>query len=70
MPVNHLNEDIFKQAHQTSARYAREQSEFKAVPGFSAHSEWVFAAPFVAESRVRFGLKLQKSPWRSMARPC
>lgn len=57
--VNHLNEDIFKQAHQTSARYAREQSEFEAT-GLTPIMESGFSAPFVAESRVRFGLELRE----------
>ena len=29
--INHINKDIYKKAHQTSARYPKEISEFDAV---------------------------------------
>jgi flavin reductase (DIM6/NTAB) family NADH-FMN oxidoreductase RutF len=53
--LNHVNTDIIDQAHQTSARYEREQSEFAAT-GLNEH--WVddFNAPFVTESAIRVGL--------------
>ncbi|QXO18539.1 flavin reductase family protein [Vibrio ostreae] len=44
-------------AHQTSARYPRQQSEFEAV-GLTAQFEHGFAAPFVQESRVKIALRL------------
>ena len=53
--INHVHEGIFKQAHQTSARY--DISEFEATgltPFFSAGHQ----APYVAESVVKIGLKL------------
>ena len=55
--VNHVNADILEQAHQTSARYPREVSEFDAV---GLQSEYVdnFPAPFVQESHIKFGCKL------------
>lgn len=55
--VNHVNASIYRQAHQTSARYAREQSEFKAThltPEFTG----TCTAPFVKESDVRMSAKL------------
>ena len=55
--VNHVNEAIVPQAHQTSARYPRETSEFSATgltPEWLAH----YPAPFVAEATVKLGLRL------------
>lgn len=47
----------FKDAHQTSARYDREISEFDAC-GFNAFYEKDFNAPFVMESSLQIGLSL------------
>ena len=55
--LNHVNTDMVVAAHQTSARYEADISEF-AETGLTAHYEPDFLAPFVAESRVRIGLKL------------
>jgi flavin reductase (DIM6/NTAB) family NADH-FMN oxidoreductase RutF len=55
--VNHVQESFFEAAHQTSARYPREVSEFEAV-GLTELREPGFEAPFVAEASVRIGLKL------------
>jgi flavin reductase (DIM6/NTAB) family NADH-FMN oxidoreductase RutF len=52
--INHLNSDIYKQAHQTSARYDRETSEFEAT-GLKTEYLDGFFSPFVAESNVKFG---------------
>jgi flavin reductase (DIM6/NTAB) family NADH-FMN oxidoreductase RutF len=55
--INHVGESFFKQAHQTSARYPREQSEFDAcdlTPEFMDG----FHAPYVAESSLRIGMQL------------
>lgn len=52
--INHLNSDIYKSAHQTSARYPRETSEFDAT-GLKTAYMGDFFAPFVAESKVKFG---------------
>ncbi len=53
--LNHVNPSIIEQAHQTSARYPREESEFSAT-GLQEH--WVegIDAPFVKESHVQIGL--------------
>ncbi|WP_375558670.1 flavin reductase family protein [Bernardetia sp. OM2101] len=56
---NHINEEFYKQAHQTSARYAREISEFEAT-GLTPHFENDFIAPYVKESHFRIGLKLEE----------
>ncbi|WP_378106331.1 flavin reductase family protein [Chryseobacterium sp. sg2396] len=57
--INHVNTDIFEKAHQTSARYAREQSEFDAA-GLEAEYKSDFSAPFVKESFVQIGLSLKE----------
>ena len=55
--INHVNTGMIEQAHQTSARYDRAVSEFDAV-GFSREFSSLFAAPYVAESRLKLGVKL------------
>lgn len=57
--VNHVHAEMFEQAHQTSARYAREQSEFDAV-GLKAEYKNDFHAPFVQESHIQIGLTLKE----------
>lgn len=57
--VNHLNPDIYMQAHQTSARYPKEVSEFSATQLTEQYLEG-FKAPFVRESNLKFGLELQE----------
>lgn len=57
--LNHLNESIYKQAHQTSARYDQGVSEFEATnlkPEFIG----LFPAPYVSESKVKIGLKFEQ----------
>jgi flavin reductase (DIM6/NTAB) family NADH-FMN oxidoreductase RutF len=56
--INHLHEGILDAAHQCSARYDKEASEFAAT---GLTECWVegFAVPFVAESRFRMGLELE-----------
>ncbi len=59
---NHLNEAIFKKAHQTSARYPVETSEFEAAELTEIYSE-VMKAPYVQESHIRIGLEfVEKIP--------
>lgn len=57
--INHLNETIFRQAHQTSARYEREISEFEAS-GLTPDYKNDFFAPFVKESNVQLGLQFKQ----------
>ncbi len=54
---NHVTKDIIKEAHQTSARYEKEISEFKAT-GLTPHYEENFLAPFVKESQLKIAMKL------------
>ncbi len=58
--INHVNSDILEQAHQCSARYARNRSEFTAT-GLTTHFENGVEAPFVAEARIRFALELEET---------
>lgn len=55
--VNQVSAEFWQAAHQTSARYAQEQSEFDLV-GLSPEYLADFDAPFVAESQLKYGVKL------------
>ena len=55
--VNHVREEFYQKAHQCSARYPKEVSEFDAT-GLTAEYFEGFAAPFVAESHIKIGAKL------------
>jgi len=57
--INHINESIYKQAHQTSARYPAEVSEFDAT-GLTPEYKNEFKAPFVAESAIQLGVELKE----------
>lgn len=58
--INQVNADIWKQAHQTSARYDAQTSEFDET---GLTPEWGngIAAPFVAESRLKYCLTLRET---------
>ncbi len=58
--INHIHPEILSQAHQCSARYPQETSEFAAT-GLSSHFEPGTTAPFVAESRLRYALSLRET---------
>ncbi len=55
--INHVHSDFVEQAHNCSARYPKEISEFTAT-GLTPHFEDRVTAPFVSESRFRFALEL------------
>lgn len=57
--INHINEAIYKQAHQSSARYDRYISEFEVT---NLHPEYKngFFAPFVQESYVQIGMQFKQ----------
>jgi len=57
--INHINENIFKQAHQTSARYNREISEFD-VTDLNPEYKNDFFAPFVGESHVQLAMEFKE----------
>jgi flavin reductase (DIM6/NTAB) family NADH-FMN oxidoreductase RutF len=52
--INHVHQSMYKQAHQTSARYA--DSEFDAV-GLTPEFSDKLMAPYVKESRLKIGLR-------------
>jgi flavin reductase (DIM6/NTAB) family NADH-FMN oxidoreductase RutF len=54
--INHVHKEIFKQAHQTSARYDKDISEFD-VCGLSAEFNETIKAPYVKESKVKIGCR-------------
>lgn len=57
--INHINESIYRKAHQTSARYDKDVSEFEMT---ALKSEYLdnFPAPFVAESNIQLGLHFKE----------
>lgn len=52
LTINHVNKDIYKNAHQTSARYPNDISEFDAC-GLTEEYIPGFYAPFVKESSIK-----------------
>ena len=52
--VNHIHTDFIDKAHQTSAKYEEEVSEFKEVGLTEEYLEY-FKAPFVKESKIKMG---------------
>lgn len=57
--LNHVNESIFKQAHQTSARYDQGDSEFEKT-GLTPEYKDHFFAPYVAESKIQLGIEFKE----------
>lgn len=57
--INHVNEGIYRQAHQTSARYPREVSEFEET-GLTIAYKNNFFAPYVAESHVQIEVEFKE----------
>jgi flavin reductase (DIM6/NTAB) family NADH-FMN oxidoreductase RutF len=57
--INQVSAQIYKQAHQTSARYDVNVSEFEQV-GLTAEYIKDVAAPFVAQSRLKFSLQVRE----------
>lgn len=57
--INHVNEEIFRNAHQTSAKYDEFTSEFEAC-GFGEQESLVCSVPYVRESNVKYMLKLKE----------
>jgi flavin reductase (DIM6/NTAB) family NADH-FMN oxidoreductase RutF len=57
--INHVKADFYRKAHQTSARYPKNVSEFEAT-GLTPHYIDGFHAPFVAESNVKFALEMRE----------
>jgi len=57
--INHVAKSFYKQAHQTSANFPKEISEFSAC-GFNEEFRNSLAAPYVKESDLQIGLKLKE----------
>ena len=57
--LNHVPIDFYQQAHQTSAKYDRNQSEFEAC-GFTPFYSESITAPYVKESKIKFGLRFKE----------
>lgn len=57
--INHITEKFYTQAHQTSARYPANISEFEAV-GLEHEYHEGFLAPFVAASPLQIGMQLEE----------
>lgn len=58
--LNHVREDFFEKAHQTSARYAPEVSEFEAT-GLEADFLSGYKVPFVKDASIRMLMKFIRS---------
>jgi len=58
--INHVATDWVDKAHQTSARYEVDESEFDAT-GLTPEYLDDFAAPFVQQSPIKIGLKFVES---------
>lgn len=57
--INHVHPQIIRAAHQTSARYPKEVSEFETcglTPAFTKN----IIAPYVKESRVKIGMEMKE----------
>lgn len=54
--INHINESIYIQAHQTSARYPKDISEFDST-GLNPEFGEILKAPYVKESIIKYGLE-------------
>tara|TARA_B110000503_G_scaffold51097_1_gene82602 strand:+ start:6640 stop:7305 length:666 start_codon:yes stop_codon:yes gene_type:complete len=66
--INHVSDSWYRKAHQTSARYDAEESEFEAV-GLNPVFRCGFEAPAVEESSVRIGLE-RVDEWKIPQNEC
>ena len=57
--LNHINETIYNQAHQTSARYDKGISEFE-ITGLNREYKDGFFAPYVTESNIQLGIEFKE----------
>ena len=55
--INHVNQEIYKRSHQTSARYPEDVSECEACGLTSQYLQNV-KAPFVKESKIKLSMEL------------
>jgi len=57
--INHVGADFYEQAHQTSARYTKAQSEFQEVDLNTFYLPSIHA-PFVKQSRLKYAVTLKE----------
>jgi len=57
--INHINENIYRPAHQTSARYPKHISEFDAT-GLKKEYKDDCKAPFVKESNIQMAVEYKE----------
>jgi flavin reductase (DIM6/NTAB) family NADH-FMN oxidoreductase RutF len=57
--INHIHNNIYEQAHQTSARYPKSVSEFDAT-GLTPEYKNEFVAPFVKESHIQIAMEFKE----------
>jgi flavin reductase (DIM6/NTAB) family NADH-FMN oxidoreductase RutF len=57
--INHIHQKMYEQAHQTSARYPKNMSEFDATQLTPLFKEG-FVAPFVNESHIQIGMEFKE----------
>lgn len=57
--INHIHQKMYEQAHQTSARYPKNMSEFDATQLTPLFKEG-FVAPFVKESHIQIGMEFKE----------
>lgn len=57
--MNHINQNIVEQAHQTSAKYTADVNEFDAT-GLTMEYKQEIAVPFVAQSLIQYLMQLQE----------
>ena len=57
--INHINAQIYEQAHQTSARYPKSMSEFDTT-GLTPQFKNDFVAPFVEESQIQLAMEFKE----------
>lgn len=58
--INHVPDSMTEQAHYTSAKFEKEESEFEHC-GFQEEYAFDFHAPFVAQSQIKLGMKYRES---------
>jgi flavin reductase (DIM6/NTAB) family NADH-FMN oxidoreductase RutF len=57
--INQVSADLYHSAHQSSANYKKDQSEFTEL-GLSPHYTGNIKAPFVKESRLKYAVQLKE----------
>ena len=56
--INHVHQNFIEQSHKTSGKYKKEVSEFD-MCNLTEDYLFDFPAPFLKESKIKMGLKLQ-----------